>query len=382
MHLLLPALGVVIIAIILADIYLTVLYARIGCSLISDRLSRGTWLVFKFVTRGLKSRRDKILTYCGPTILVLLVSTWVLGLMIGSAMIIYPKLGTSLRANSGQTSTTFPTAIYVAGDSLTTVGTSDISPQTGFFRIYYTVSSFVGMSIITLTLTYFLEVYNALQRRNTFAMKLHSATGGTGDAAELLAGLGPAGHFDTGYTHLAEIGAEMASFKESHHFYSVLLYFRYSEPHYAMARMALICVDTISLLKSTLDDEEFGWIKQSAAVTQIWRESMNLLAELSQNFLPGGMPQSDEATEEQKTQQWRDRYLAALRRLRQADIKTIADENNGVETYIALRMRWDRFIRAFADYMALTPDAVDQTGENPQSSDERQTFRTRLRSAG
>src|SRR5205823_3769947 len=132
----------------------------------------------------------------------------------------------------------------------TTVGTSDFSPRTWFFRLLYTFDSLVGMSVITLTVTYFLEIYNALQRRNTFALKLHLATGETGDAAELIAGVGPQGHFEAGYTHLAEMAAEMAGFTESHHFYDVLLYFRFREPHYAVSRIALVALDAISLMKS------------------------------------------------------------------------------------------------------------------------------------
>src|SRR4051812_24367969 len=105
MNILLPALGILIILVILADVFLTVLYARIGCSILSDRLACATWWLFKFVTRGMKSRRDAVLSYCGPSILVLLVGTWVCGLMLGSALILYPKLGTSLRANNGPTPT-------------------------------------------------------------------------------------------------------------------------------------------------------------------------------------------------------------------------------------------------------------------------------------
>jgi hypothetical protein len=269
----------------------------------------------------------------------------------------------------------------MAGDSMSTVGTSDLAPRTPFMRLFFTCMSFLGLGVLTLTLTYFLEIYNALQRRNTFAMKVHLATSETGDAADLVAGLGPGGRFEAGYSQLAEMQAEMASFKESHHFYSVLLYFRFREPFYAVSRLALVNLDTVTLIKSALSDEACGWLKESAAVNQLWRGSMHLMTFLTDSFIPSGVPEGGEP-DERLQEQWRRRYRAAVRRLRQADVPTIEDGSIGEENYIALRARWDRFIRSLCSHMAYEMDVVDPAGTNPDYTDERQEFRTRLRSAG
>ena len=99
------------------------------------------------------------------------------------------------------------------------------------------VNSFVGMTMISLTLTYLMQIYNALQRRNTLALAVHEATGETGDAADLIGAVGPRGNFSNGYTHLAQLAAEMRVVKESHHFYPVLVYFRFNEPYYTLSRL-------------------------------------------------------------------------------------------------------------------------------------------------
>jgi hypothetical protein len=296
-------------------------------------------------------------------------------------MVIQPRLGTAIVAHTGPTPTGFSVALYVAGDAMSTVGTSDLAPKTPFMRLFFTSMSFVGLSVITLTLTYFLEIYNALQRRNTFALKVHLATGETGDAAELVAGLGPGGHFDNGYAQLAEMQGEMAGFKESHHFYSILLYFRFKEPLYAVSRLALVNLDAVSLIKSGLSDQRHGWLKESAAVNQLWRGSMHLMTFLTDSFLPGGMPEPVEP-DEQRHEQWRRRYQAALRRFRDAGIDTIEDESLGAENYIALRARWDRFIRALGAHMAHGMDVLDPAGTNPPAAEDRPEFKARLRSAG
>jgi hypothetical protein len=52
------------------------------------------------------------------------------------------------------------------------VGASNFSPQSAPFRLLYLFNSLVGMSTMSLTLTWLMEVYSALQRRN--ALGLHS----------------------------------------------------------------------------------------------------------------------------------------------------------------------------------------------------------------
>lgn len=91
-------------------------------------------------------------------------------------------MGSSVRNTVGSGDAHFITAMYIAGDTLTSVGTSDYVPSTPLFRILYTINSFIGMSVITLTVTYFLEIYSALQKRNVLAFNLHLASSETGDA--------------------------------------------------------------------------------------------------------------------------------------------------------------------------------------------------------
>jgi len=375
--------GVLLIGVVLADVFLTVLYARIHAGIISNHLGGWAWRTFRAVGGLFPERRDKILSFCGPAILVLLVGVWVAGLILGGALLIYPSLGTSVRATSGgPTPTDFVTAMYVAGDSLTTVGVSDLSPRSRFFRLFYSFNSVIGMCVITLTVTYFLQVYNALHNRNTFALKIHLATGETGDAAELVAGLGAEGEFRTGYTHLAEISAEMTAFKESHHFHSVLLYFRFEETYYSVTRLALVCLDSIALIKTALDDERFAWLKESAAVAHLWRATVRLIMLLGAELIPGEISDHAEPPDPATEARWRRRHAAAIRRLRQAGIRTIGDEQGGADAYVKLRSEWDRYITTFIRYMAHDPAEIDPAGATPEVSDERPDFRGRLRSAG
>jgi hypothetical protein len=77
------------------------------------------------------------------------------------------------------------------------------------------------MSVMSLALTYVMQVYNALQERNTYGLALEQMSRGTGDAAVLIQGLGPRNEFSAGYSNLSQMGTTSAV-REAHDFYPVL----------------------------------------------------------------------------------------------------------------------------------------------------------------
>jgi hypothetical protein len=374
------AIGALVITLVILDVFLTVLYARAGTGIFSHLIASLVWRVFRLVSKPFGRYQGTVMSFCGPVILVLLVVVWDFGLTLGAALVIHPALGAGVASASGATPTDFITALQAGGNSTSIVGTGDFSPQTSAFRLFYLFASLVGMSVVSLTLTYLMQVYTALRTRNSTALNFHLASGETGDAAELVAGLGPQGKFDGGYANLAELAVKLTEAKEGHHFYPVLFYFRFRESHYSVSRFTLVALDSVTLIKSALDDKKYEWLKESASVTQLWRACMLLLTNLTENFLSGetGEKQPDEQTRER----WHRRYQAALQRFRQAGIETIADETAGFEIYVSLRVEWDNLIASLAPLMAYEMEEIDPAGSRPESADEREGFRARSHSAG
>jgi hypothetical protein len=68
------------------------------------------------------------------------------------------------------------------------------------------------------------------------------------------------------------------------------------------------------------------------------------------------------ALAELTTERWRSRYPATLQKLKQAGIKTVADEQAGAENYVSLRAEWDRYITTLAPTMAYNMDEIDSAG--------------------
>jgi hypothetical protein len=354
--------GALLVLLVLVDVFLAVLYARAGAGIISRRVARSLWHVFLSVSKASGKSRGQVLALCGPAILVTLVAVWAVTLVVGMGLIFHPKMGSSVVAASGPTPTDFIAAMYAAGCSVAIVGGGDFQPATDPFRFLYLLGSMLGVSIMTLTLTYLMQIYTALHHRNTLGLKIHLLSAETGDAAVLLAGLAPGGDFNSGSSILAELAAEMSAAKESHHFYPVLFYFRFREPFYSISRSTLVALDAVALIRTALPEPRYQSLQRCGAVDALARASLHLVTTLEHVFVRGGPPQQKGPPDEDTRERWRRRYFSALRQLSAAGIPTVAGEEAGAEAYIALRSEWDRQIATITPTMGYSMEEIDLAG--------------------
>ncbi|TGD97661.1 two pore domain potassium channel family protein [Methylobacterium nonmethylotrophicum] len=352
--------GVLVMGIVLLDVFLTVLYARIGTGLIADRAAHLAWIAFRVAAEAAGPRRGTVLSFCGPTILVLYVLLWAGGLTLGAGLIIHPGLGTGVQAANGPTPTDVLAALYAGGSSMAIVGASDFRPTTDAYRAVYLANSLIGMSVTSLVLTYVMQVYGALQQRNALGLQFHLLSGATSDAGELLARLGPRGQFSAGYSHLAALGEAMAAMKEAHHFYPVLFYFRFRQPYYSVSAQAHLALDTASLIRSTLAGEDTAWLKEAAAVETLWRVAQMLVVTLETAFLPGDPPAAT-PVDPRERQRWRVQWERAAARLAEAGIAVARDEA-AARAYLDLRAQWWPHIARLAPAMAYRSDDIESRG--------------------
>lgn len=338
--------GLVILA--LVDIYLTVLYHRLGSSVLSLYLNKLIWCLLRLVARAVPCKGDRLLSHSGPIMIVAIVVVWVCLLLWGVALIVLPELGSDIQASQGKTPTDLATALYYSGYSLTTLGTGDIVPKTGFYKLLILLQAALGFSTFTLTITYILAVYSALIGRNTFALSLHHRTAGTGDAAELLARLAASGEFSGVQQDISSIAKELVNLLELQHSYPVLLYFRLRETYYGLPRIVFLSLDTVSLIRSALNAKKYHALVHSTAVAQLWGSGSQILFELSRLLLP----KQQTNINHQMEQAWRQQYYDAVERLRAEGIETATDLEAGADLYISLRRKWEPLLSELASYMA------------------------------
>lgn len=344
--------GAALVCLALIDVYLTVLFARSGTGLLGPRINHGAWVCLRSISQLFPGARIWLLPHSGPLLLIFNMAVWSGLLVCGFALIVWPELGSAIQdSGSRATPRGFGTALYFAGYSLTTLGTGDLVPTTDVFRILMVLKAGLGFSFLTLTLTFFMSVYSALQRRNRFALMLHHGTADTGDAAELVARLLAGGGEPAARERLSQIEAGLDDLYESHHFYSILHYFYFPEPQYAMARILLVSMDAASLIRSALNESQYRLLIHSSAVEGLWSSGLYLLTNLGETFLPRSERPHAGATGEEIAQ-WKARYRKAVERLEASGLSTDPDLNTGLDSYIELRRQWNSEVVAFCRYMA------------------------------
>jgi hypothetical protein len=360
--------GALLILCALLDIFLTVLYAKIGshgasragAGIISLRVARATWWIFRRLSLRLPVQRDAAWSFCGAVTVVCLVVVWSTLLTVGAGLMLHPALGEGVRSSSSPHARDFISALYAGGSSLSFTSSSDYSPQTGFYRLLYLANALIGTGVISLTITYVLQIYNAIQQRNALGLSICMMTKSTADPAVLLAGLGPQGRFDTGYTVVANLAAELTAVKEAHHLYPLLFFYRPYHPSSSIPQIAFVALDTVTLLRTALDDGQCCWLKESAAVEHLGGMAALLLKTLEGAFIPGAAPETHDGQEPAgRHDVWCARYRAALRQLEQAGIPVRPDQDEGARQYARLRQEWDLYVERLARYMDYDMAVID-----------------------
>lgn len=335
----------------LADIFLTVLYVRAGTGLMAPHWNRLVWALVG-AAAGLSGRcRGAVLSFGGPLIVISLIIFWALGLALGAALLIRPELGGAIRPSSGDTPRDFMTALLVAGNSLSIVGSGDYSPHTAGTRMLYLLNSLIGASVLSLVLSYLIQVYAGLRERNALALTIDLMTGGTGDAAELLARLGPNDDFSNASTELGSLVRPLALTKEAHHFYPLLFDFRFEQPLYSVSRFSFVLLDLVTLMDTTLDGEKHKTLIRSVPVEALRRGALLLLDTLVRDFPTSEHRDPDPAD----SRHYQDSYAAAVATLRRAGIEAEPDPRS----YTDQRLGWEPLIRQVARTFRYRMDEID-----------------------
>lgn len=348
--------GALLVLLVLADVFLTVLFPASGRGPIRRPLSRWTWRLFAVVARRLPMpRRRHLLAYSGPVQVATTVLVWVVLLIVGWAMVFEPTLGGGVVAASGSTDIGWPTALYFSGFSFTTLGNGDVVPVTATYRLLTVAEAAVGFSVVTLALTYFLSVYSAITARKTFASSLYARTYGTGTSARLLVGLAEDGELSGARERLSELAGFLTHTVETHRSYPVLRYFHFRQERYALPQMLLVALDAAALVSSGLDPDRYHGLIGSPAVFELSMAGQELLGELGPHV-------REETPTAEAARRWEQHFGDAVAQLRGAGLQVAPDLHAATEKYCALRSRWDAPLHALTRAMVYEWDEIEHAG--------------------
>ena len=196
---------------------------------------------------------------------------------MGLLVLAFGLIADGLRADYRPAIRNLPEAMFTAGSSIVTIGESG-REATGLARWGVLVSGFAGLAVMTMAITYILEVQSGLQRRDAALAKLSTTAGRppTGIALlETYAALGCC----------SELGAFFREWRDwsattlySHAAHPVLAYFRSisSEMDWPLAIGAVL--DAAALYVAYVDGAEAG------PAMLLHRDGARLTAELARAF--------------------------------------------------------------------------------------------------
>ena len=162
-------LGIMLVTVVALDVFDALFHHR-GAGMLSGRVMRAIWRGF----RRAGERRRALLAVAGPCALVGVVAVWLLLLVTGWALVLWPHIGSSFRFDPGAASgePSLVDAVYVSLVTLATLGFGDITPSAGWLKVILPLEALIGLGLLTATVSWLLSIHPALSRRRSLAYEI------------------------------------------------------------------------------------------------------------------------------------------------------------------------------------------------------------------
>lgn len=237
--------GLVLFAITTISLMRTIIVPRALRSVVADGVAKAVTLTGWGIARLRREyvKRDAVMAWAGPSILLLQLITWLLLYLFSYGLLLYgiggQDLGDSLRQ---------------AGSSLFTLGFADVN--TGDQTIIDFVAAATGPIVIALMIGFLPTIYGSYLNRETAVTDISVSTGEPAWGPEMLSRHSLAGNIEgigTDFRTWADLAARM---RMSHTMYPVLIWVRSSRPfrHYLVSLLAVLDAAALHVsLTKTLD---------------------------------------------------------------------------------------------------------------------------------
>ena len=325
MTIVLIALGALLVAVAVADAVVTTLSAGNGGGPLTSRLARLTWTVLRALARG--RGESRLLSFAGTAVLLVTVVTWVVLLWAGWALI-FASTDAAVVDSTTSAPASVAARIYYAGFVVFTLGVGDFVPGTGTWQIATAAASFLGLFLITLSITYLVSVVSAAVTRRQLARSVH-LSGETGADIVLTHWTGE--QVSSQFDSLAQtLTAQILQTTQQHLAYPVLHHFHAADETSSAPRALAALDDALLLLSEGIDEQA--------------RPSGDTLARLRRAI------EHYTATVHSGGHQPQDPPLPSLAPLRDAGVPVVDDEAFacGYDAHAERRQHLDALVRADA----------------------------------
>jgi hypothetical protein len=247
--LLVALLGLALIVVVLIDCFESILQPRRVTRLY--RFARlyyiGLWALWRAVAARMSNprRQAAFFSVFGPLSLLGIFAMWVLGLIVGFALLNW-ALRTAVHSPEG--GTTFATYLYMSGTTFFTLGYGDVTPITALGRAMAVGESGLGFGFLAAVLSYLPVLFQAYSRREVSIATLDARAGSPASAAQLLLRMARGGNMGAMDSFLREWEVWSANLLESHLSFPVLGYYRSQHDNQSWLAALTMVLDACSVL--------------------------------------------------------------------------------------------------------------------------------------
>lgn len=202
----------------LMDVFETVIVP--GGSRASLKVARRLVRLLLPLWKALRGKRHGLSGAFAPLILVLCFTIWIALLALAFGLMAY-----AMRSHFQPPIKSLPDAIYMVGSSIVTIGVSEENALDGG-RWLILAAGFCGLAVMTMAVTYLLEVQGSVSKRDIGIIKLNTSAGDPPSAVTLLERFAAIGNRAELAQTLREGRDWCAAVRQSHTNHPSLIYFQ------------------------------------------------------------------------------------------------------------------------------------------------------------
>lgn len=265
--------GATLAAMTLLDVFETVVVP--GGSRASLKVARRLVLILLPLWKAARGKRHGLSGAFAPLVLVLSFVIWITLLALGFGLMAF-----AARSRFEPVLKTVGDAIYMVGSSIVTIGVSEENAH-GLGRLLILSAGFCGLAVMTMAVTYLLEVQGSVSKRDIGIIKLNTTAGEPPSALTLLERFAAIGNQGELGELLRSSRDWCATVRQSHSNHPSLIYFQsvatgagWPAALGAMLDLALLCelcIDDASLRGAAmlLREEGSRMARELAAVIRL-----------------------------------------------------------------------------------------------------------------
>src|ERR1700694_4915919 len=249
------AAGILIVWIVMRDLFAVAVVPRParGRFRPASIITRVTWRIWRWISTrwgaGLP-REDRLGAY-GPLLVMILLSCWFLGLVVGYGLMIG-----ALRYQLAPVPTNLGECFYVAAGLM--VGLTDFAAVGLVTRVLAVIEGATGLALVAVVISLLFSLYASFQKREILIITLDALAGAPPSGVVLLENslkYDMIGHLDETFDRWKVWSAEVL---ESHLAYPILAYFRSSHDNESWVSAIGAVLDAAVLVLTTVEDVPRG----------------------------------------------------------------------------------------------------------------------------